>query len=1264
MNEPTPNQQRAIMANGNVLVMAGAGTGKTSTLVERCLARVCHEANPVPLDRILMVTFTEAAATEMRKRIREGLEQRAAAQPQNEWLAEQLALVETARISTLHSFCLQLTREHFYELGLDPELTVLSAEQARLVARETLQALLQKHYAGEDALSEAVQQLIQEHGRGWDQPIRDLVLRVHEYTQTLSDPTVWFEKEFSALEQSQPQPWETWLREGFEDWRRVCAPMLEAQPGENTNAHECARILRGTPADASREQIAAALAALLERDNEEHWPNQKKTAHRKPMEKLFDDAGFLHALARVEGETDPLTEDWNWVRPQMTALLRLAQEFSQEFAAAKRDRGAVDFHDLEQFALQLLRDRQAKRPTPIAQRWREKLHLVFVDEYQDINEAQDSILRALGREGAEANRFLVGDVKQSIYRFRLANPNIFQRYAESWKGNQAEVLEATINPSLTTPGRGTAPERPDGSPNPWKRSGAGPGESGQVVPLTDNFRSHESILNFVNHLFTGLMRREVGGVAYEDGARLSFGAPNERAALSAAVDPRPRVELHLHLTGNNPENGNDEEAPDADDLADLSNTEMEARLVALRLRHLRTEQHRVWKHGKLDPADWRDMVILLRSPRNKAESYAKVFESLGVPLVVARGGFYESQEIIDLLSLLTLLDNPLQDAPLLAVLRSPLVGLTPDELATIRLAQRGGYFWTALARFHREVAKFKSQFSHAEIIARAGSAWPKVDAFSKSFAAWRQIARQGSLSQCLEAALDETCYEAWLLTQRRGEQRCANVRRLLALTRQFDQFQRQGLFRFLKFVEAQRDAEAETEPALARTENTVQLMSIHQSKGLEFPIVALADLGKRFNFDDLKTGVILDEHYGLCPLVKPPHTGRRYPSLPCWLAKRRQRLEALGEELRLLYVAMTRARDRLILAGTAPRKKVENWPAEATTHWQAHQIAAANSYLDWIGRWLPSATGHSDWTASGQTALLAWTVYDKSETRWVGQIQPPPADSAEKPTANPSPGGELAHADASHSEEQEKLAALRRRLGWRNPFIAATTEPAKTSVSALRRRLRDEADDEARPLFPTLRLEPRVHLHSREAGKQLSAAEIGTAHHLLLQRVRLDRVASLRDLKSDADRLRQTRVLSDDEMAALDFEALLAFWQSELGRRIRAQPTRNVHRELPFTARMSPSDFLMLRLPVNEGLPDDEFVVVQGVVDLAVILPKEIWLVDFKTDHLREGELEGKTDFYRPQVKLYGLALSRIYRRNVTESWLHFLSPGQTRPVR
>ena len=282
----------------------------------------------------------------------------------------------------------------------------------------------------------------------------------------------------------------------------------------------------------------------------------------------------------------------------------------------------------------------------------------------------------------------------------------------------------------------------------------------------------------------------------------------------------------------------------------------------------------------------------------------------------------------------------------------------------------------------------------------------------------------------------------------------------------------------------------------------------------------------------------------------------------------------------------------------------------------------------------------------------------------MGQIQPPPADSAEKPTANPSPGGELAHADASHSEEQEKLAALRRRLGWRNPFIAATTEPAKTSVSALRRRLRDEADDEARPLFPTLRLEPRVHLHSREAGKQLSAAEIGTAHHLLLQRVRLDRVASLRDLKSDADRLRQTRVLSDDEMAALDFEALLAFWQSELGRRIRAQPARNVHRELPFTARMSPADLLLLKLPVNEGLPDDEFVVVQGVVDLAVILQKEIWLVDFKTDHLREGELEEKADFYRPQVKLYGLALSRIYRRNVTEAWLHFLSPGQTRPLR
>src|SRR5207247_2106670 len=291
----TDNQRRAIAAVGNVLVVAGAGTGKTRTLVERCLARVCDATKPVSLDRILMVTFTEAAAAEMRKRVRDELDKQAGAHPDNPWLAEQLALVDTARISTLHGFCLQLVREHFHELGLDPQLAVLAEEQARLLARETLNRVLRQHYAGGTAIAEAVQQLILEQGRGWDEPIRDLVLRVHHYTQTLCDPGAWFSEHLAALQLPRPDRWEHWLCQGVNQWREAWLPILQSQPKENLNAHRCAECLGDLPEEATREQIAAALSQVLDADKA--WPNQKKGALRDPIEKFFDDAGFLHSLA-------------------------------------------------------------------------------------------------------------------------------------------------------------------------------------------------------------------------------------------------------------------------------------------------------------------------------------------------------------------------------------------------------------------------------------------------------------------------------------------------------------------------------------------------------------------------------------------------------------------------------------------------------------------------------------------------------------------------------------------------------------------------------------------------------------------------------------------------------------------------------------------------------------------------------------------------------------------------------------------------------
>lgn len=1195
----TTAQTQAIQARGNALVIAGAGTGKTRTLVERCAQLLLDETKPVSLDEILMLTFTEAAAAEMRQRIRLRLEEELTRQPDNPRLNEQLALLDTARISTLHSFCLQLVREHFYELELDPRLTVLDEPQARLLASETLDEILRGHYAASTPESGAARRLIQEQARGWDVPIRELVLQLHEHTQTRPDPEGWFCRELMSLDQAEPAHWRRWLVEGMQAWRDLSLPLLQAQGPANVNAARCARVLEKLEAGASRQQTANALDAILLADKT--WPSKKKGVLRKPLEGFFQDAAFLHSLLRV-GAGDPLVEDWDWVRSSMATLLRLAQQFSERFSAIKRESAVVDFHDLEQHTLRLLWDAKADRPTTLAAEWRRRLELVFVDEYQDINAAQDRILTALSREGAGANRFLVGDVKQSIYRFRQAAPHIFQNYAGQWRRDSTQ---------------------------------------GQAIFLSDNFRSQESLLNFINLLFGSLMRREIGGVEYDGDARLNFGDSQGRAERSATRNPGPRVEVHLRLK-EKPEI--DADAQDVDSWAELSDTEVEAGLIGRRLREMRASRYRVWDDERREwrGVDWRDMVVLLRSPRSKVESYAKEFDRLDIPLQARRSGFFDSIEVLDLLNLLKLLDNPLQDAPLLAVLRSPLGGFSLDELARIRLAARKAPFWTALLRF-RDAGNGKTP-APAAALHPGGNALARVDEFLNRFARWRSLSRQASLAQRLDLILAETNYLDWLRTQGRGKQRQANVRQLISVARRFDESHGRGLYRFLEFIEAQREAAGDIEPAPLETENAVRLMSIHQSKGLEFPVVVVADLGKRFNSSDARGGIILDEVYGLCPQVKPPSADRHYPSLPCWLARRRQKAEGLGEELRILYVAFTRAQDALILTGTCTAKAArETWPEKASTESGVPDLLKASSYLDWLGPWLTRTAKSPDWTeqAAGGNDLWRSRIY-------TGEVEP-------QTTVNGQQREDELKIGPLNPEELSRLLG---RLQWRYPHQAAIHESAKSSVTALRRKLAGETDDEAKlARFAA----PDAFVRPDRTG-ELDAAGIGIAHHRFLQRASLARAGDMNGLRSEAERLTQAGFLSAAEAAALDLKALERFWQSELGRAIRMN-TPAVQRELPFTARFSPADLKVAGLPVNPGLPPDEFVVVQGVIDLAVVLPGEIWLVDFKTDQITGGKVEEKVELYSPQLKLYSMALERIYRRPVTARWLHFLGIGRSAPA-
>jgi len=1245
----TTAQKDAIAARGDVVVVAGAGTGKTRTLVERCVSCLLDEKPRTSLDEILMVTFTEAAAAEMRQRIRDRLLEESSRRPGDAYWQEQLALFETASIGTLHSFCFRLVREHFYELELDPQLSVMPEQEAQLLAEDTLETLFQKCYQGRDSHAEAVQQLIQTQGGGWDKPVREIVLRLHQYIRALPNPDGWLRKQHELFDSPNPVFWHEWFFEGVRDWLVQWLPALEAAVS-NEPASKSAAALKKLPSDFTRAEVASALQIVA--DVYEVYRNGKKGLWLDPFERFFDEARFLFSLAHtpeptgegsgdhaivgspespptkageVAGGCDPLNEDWAWVRPQMLTLLRLTADFTEAFTSAKRELGVVDFQDLEQYALRLLWDEQANRPTKTAQQWRSKLRFVFVDEYQDINAAQDKIIEALSREGPQANRFLVGDVKQSIYRFRLANPHIFQTYVEKW-------------------GRG----------------------KGTAIPLADNFRSREPVLEFINSLFGKLMRPEVGGVKYDQLAQLRLGRRSERQALSTDASTAPCVELHLRIKRNTDAETEEESAEVSAELRDLDETDKEARLVALRLRELKEQQYPVWdEHAQaFRSVAWRDMAILLRSPSNKAESYAKEFSRLNLPLEVARGGFYQSPEVLDMLSLLQILDNPLQDVPVLALLHSPLVGLSANELARIRLAASHGHFWIALTKW-KEVQSPKSKVQNGvtenvtstehgtrntdnAVLSLPSSppcsdTYRRVTTFLDRYTRWRLLARQTSLSSCLETILAETHYATWLRTQSRGEQRRANIERLVGLAQEFDQFQRQGLFRFLRFIEAQQLAETEPEVARVGDSDSVRLMSIHQSKGLEFPVVVVADLGKGFNLQDLRGQLILDDKYGLCPQVKPPQTGKRYPSLSHWLARRRQTSEVLGEELRLLYVATTRARDLLLLSGTVTQSKFNRiWKEPATI--TPAVLLAARSYADWVGSWFAANTDPSpDGPGEGRSGCLSWFIHDDTLLMRTG-------DSKRKGIAEP----EL-------ETDPEVWQRLQQRLEWRYPFKAATHQPAKTSVSTLRRLSSSTEVDASLDLFrsrntrqSTKPAAVRTFVTPVPAAKKASAAAVGTAHHAFLQFVALDHVDSIETLKLESQRLISAGILTEEEADLLDFKAIAGFWASELGRRVRSQ-AQVVSRELAFTARFEASELAPSALESTPAGLDGEYVVVQGVADLAVILSHEIWLIDFKTDAVSSKELKAKVDFYSPQLRLYSEALSRIYQRPVTEAWLYFL---------
>ena len=1276
----TDEQRAAIEARGgHLLVSAAAGSGKTAVLVERIIRLVTEDG--VDIDRLLVVTFTEAAAGEMRDRIMQALEARLAANPHSGHLLRQLMLLPKAHISTLHAFCLTVLRQHFFRLDLDPEFRVLDEHEAQLLRLDVLDDVLEQAYDRSGANGPFSQLVLAYGGTDGDADLRQVILDLHDYARSLPDPAAWLRQCTRAYHELDPgtfpaSPWGVELAQAAQVRLARAAALLRQAldlamgPG-GVAGH--AATLEADLARLERLQQAAAhgLPALAAAAADAAFPPLQRARKGEGDPAVRDAVKKLREAAKqaVEGVFSrwlarPLAEQLADVRslaPLMDALVEQVLALDELYAAAKRERSAVDFADLEHLCLRLLDDPEA------AAELRAQFDEVLVDESQDLNGVQEAILSRVSGAAHEGGRlFLVGDVKQSIYRFRQADPTLFL---------------ARYQRAAPLAGAGSCAER--------------------RIDLQANFRSRAPVVDGVNFLFRQIMTPTAGELAYDAAAELVFRAPygpggqdaaievhlleRDRGALRAAVQlpaaleaaaaveaaavaaPPPVAAAPAEGEGTAPVSGGtavDEpgDVADEDAIEDLDALEREALVAAQRIQALvRDGQMQVWDKatGGYRPARYGDVAVLLRATRHKANTVLDVLARCGVPAYAELGtGYFAALEVETMLALLAVLDNPRQDIALATVLRSPIGGCSAHDLARIRAVQREGDFYDAVL----------AAAGRAEL----GALGRRLREFLVRLDEWRTHARRAPLSELVWQLLTETGYFDYVGAMPGGRQRQANLRALYDRARQFDTFARHGLARFLRFIKRLQEGAGDlgTAPAVGESDDVVRVMSVHKSKGLEFPIVIVLDMGRQFRHRDGHRFLAFQRDLGLGAAVVDGERRIAWPSLVHDAVRERRRREELAEEMRVLYVALTRARERLILIGSGrdlPRLAGRWAAAAACTGWPLpdSSLLDAQNWLDWIG---PALCRHQAGAPLRRLAGFAREPADGAvacdPSRWAVEVWDAARVVALTGAAAPGDGTDVDWRAIAALEPMEGVddapvrLLLEDRVRWRYPWLALSARPAKQSVSELKRRW-DEDHGESEPTVqPPVRLARRPRF-LQAAGRALTAAERGTAVHLVLQHLDLHGPLDAAGIGGQVAAMVGRGLLTPEQAGGIDPGQLARFFASPLGRRLQQHASR-VRREIPFT----------LALPAAEVYPDldpalaaEERVVVQGVIDLLLLGEEGPVVVDFKTDQVAPDAVEEAARRYTVQMELYSRAAREIYGREVAEAYVVFLAAGRAVPM-
>lgn len=1262
----TPEQQRVIeLHNSNILVSAAAGSGKTAVLVERIIRMICGGEHPADIDRLLIVTFTNAAAAEMRERIAAGIAARLEADPGNEHIQKQSALLHNAQITTIDSFSLFLIRNHFNEIGLDPDFRVADEGEIKLLQQEVLAQLLEDAYAGQ-FVPEAPEQF---HAcveyfcpGGRESVLEQHILNLSRYAGSFPWPAEWLEErkndyaagDMEALVHSDYGQYLTervnrtveGCLEKLQEVKRLCElPDGPYMYGEQTEA-EIEQLERLTSCKDLEEQAAKVPAVTFARlpskkdDSVDPAKRELAKAIRNSVKDTLSDLSESYFKTPLE----LAVEQGKACREPLRMLLDLVLEFDRRLLAAKQERHLIDFSDMEHYALQILLKREKVEetggtgtdhaetkyrivPSDVAMEYRQYFQEILIDEYQDSNLVQEYLLSAIsGEEEGRYNRFMVGDVKQSIYKFRLARPELFLEKYDTYQ------------------------------------------ETGDLcrIDLAKNFRSRIQVVDAVNGVFSRIMSREIGGIAYDDKAALYPGA-----VYPAQEDPAYGSEL---LLIRKPEKGEREEsgigeqhAEGAGVLVDYDNVrQLEALAIAARIKQLKGSLKVMEKStGELRPVRYSDMVILLRTTSGWDEEFKKILEQQGIPVyITSKTGYFGALEVQELLQFLRVLDNPRQDIPLFGVMQSVFGGFTQEEIAQIRSGGEGhSRKRMTLYEALKEVAQSGRTVEEGEEISAGESAGEeaelsqKADTFLQRIDHYRDLTPFTSIRDLLQRILDDYDYLNYVTALPAGSKRRANVEMLLTKASAFEKTSYFGLFHFIRYMEQLEKYDVDYGEADTLDENAdvVRIMSIHKSKGLEFPVVFVSGLSKRFNMQDANQSLIVDMDLGVAVDYVDSVRRIKNKTLRRAVLSAKMKEDNLAEELRVLYVALTRAREKLILTAVLD-KADEKWELAQMTGQERLtylDFCEAGSYMDFLLPILPK-TGIAVKTL--RTEDLAAEELGEQLRMGDRREQLRLIACGETPlTGDPE-------------ENERKLMHLRERFAYQYPHPGLQKLYTKTTVSELKIAAMAEKDEAAFHTFEEKEVVPYIPGFRREQEK-VSGAVRGNAFHRVMElldftylftesglftgcpnnyeeyRRGLDKNRLQNRLEEFLQRETISLRLTEEYAKAVSLPKILNFLEQELAYRMwRAQEQGLLYREQPFVLGIDAKR-------LDSDLPEGEKVLIQGIIDVFFIEDGEIVLLDYKTDVI--DSLEALWNRYNVQIQYYEEALTKLMQMPVKERILY-----------